>query len=74
MKKQMTREEAIAFHGERKWEPMDIKERARFQLQQDCLCMPFSVFHQATEALLGRPVWTHEFADRKRLLAESVGK
>ena len=26
------------------------------------LCMPFSIFQEAVEKTLGRPVWTHEFA------------
>ena len=28
-------------------------------------CGPFSVIHEYAEKVLGRPVWTHEFADKK---------
>jgi hypothetical protein len=36
--------------------------------------MPFSDFHSAMEKLLGRPVFTHEFAGRDALIAEANGK
>ena len=29
------------------------------------LCGPFDEFHRYVEKILGRPVWTHEFADDK---------
>jgi hypothetical protein len=32
--------------------------------------MPFDVFHEGVQALLGRPVWSHEFADVATLRAE----
>lgn len=28
-----------------------------------CVCGDFSKFHAAVEAKLGRPVWTHQFAE-----------
>lgn len=28
------------------------------------LCGPFSDFHEKAEALLDRPIWTHEFASQ----------
>jgi hypothetical protein len=68
--KQLSEAEAIAFHDRGDWQPMTPTERARFQFDQECLCMPFSVFHEGMAALLGRPVWTHEFDDRERLQAE----
>ena len=40
---------------------MTARQKAEFQLTQDKLCMPFQVFHEAIEATLGRPVYTHEF-------------
>ena len=45
-----------------------------FQLFQDTLCVPFDVFHRCIEITLGRPVWTHEFADMQRLRDEYLGK
>jgi len=70
----MTSEEAIAFADRRDWEKLTPSERAMFQLGQEFLAMPFSIFHEGMEELLGRPVWTHEFADRARLLSEAEGK
>jgi hypothetical protein len=32
------------------------------ELFTDRLFMPFDLFHEGVEELLGRPVWTHEFA------------
>lgn len=68
--KQLTREEAIAFHESGEWQDMRPIDRARFQLEQRKLCMPFGVFHEAMEEALGRPVWTHEFAKPDILKAE----
>jgi hypothetical protein len=71
---QLTQAEAIAFHDSGAWEKLDLKERALFQFGQRLLCMPFGEFQRATEELLGRPVWTHEFADPDSLLDEYTGK
>lgn len=70
---QFTPEQAIDFCESRKWESMSHRERAEFQMEQDCLCMPFDVVHEAMEKALGRSVWTHEFADRDRLREELAG-
>lgn len=48
-------------------------EAAAVQLYVKELCMDFSDFHKDMEALLGRPVWTHEFADVESLQREHVG-
>jgi len=58
----MTREEAVTLFDSEFWVEMSYRDRAIFQLHERRLCMPFSVFHEATEKALGRPVWTHEFA------------
>ena len=72
---QLTTEQAIAFHDSNAWKTWDAKTRALFQMEQDCLCMPFDEFHKAVEEALGRPVWTHEFGlNREGLLAELQGK
>src|SRR4051794_3130120 len=71
--RQFTMKEAVAFFESRAWEAMSLKDRTRFQLYQDRLCMPFSIFHEAVESALGRSVWTHEFAfdtGRQRLKDE----
>jgi hypothetical protein len=57
----MTREQAIALGESKFYERMSHKDIARFQINQEKLCMPFSVFHEAVEVTLGRPVFTHEF-------------
>lgn len=36
--------------------------------------MSFGKFHDGMEKLLGRGVWTHEFADMERLRAEAEGR
>jgi hypothetical protein len=70
----MTTEEAIKLHESRFWEPMSFFDRAMFQLWENKLCMPFSVFHEAVEKALNRSVWTHEFAlNREGLKAELLG-
>jgi hypothetical protein len=61
MEKQLTREEAINFGNEKMYEKMSFKEIATFQINQEMLCMPFSVFHEAVEKTIKRPVFTHEF-------------
>ena len=45
----------------------------KLQLYQDKLCVPFSVFHEAIEKVLGRPVWTHEFAQIEKIRLEFEG-
>lgn len=57
----MTREQAIALSESKFWEGMSHREIAEFQIMEERLCMPFSVFHEAVEKTLGRPVFTHEF-------------
>ena len=72
---QLTTQQAIAFAESGAWQKWDAKTRAMFQMEQDCLCMPFNEFHKAVEEALGRPVWTHEFGlNRDGLLAELQGK
>jgi hypothetical protein len=73
--KQLTKDQAIAFHDSEAWKVMAANNLAVFQMHQDMLCMPFGVFHKAVEETLGRPVWTHEFGlNRDGLLRELEGK
>jgi len=62
LERQLTKQEAIQFFESDGWETMTFAERAHFQANQKFLCMPLTVFHEAVEKTLGRPVWTHEFA------------
>ena len=38
------------------------------------LCVPFSLVHEKAEALVGRPVWTHEFAAPENLYREAASQ
>lgn len=69
----MTRDEAIALMDTKWWVGKSAREIAAFQLHEDRLCMPFSEFQKAMKGALGRPVWTHEFADRAALQTEFDG-
>jgi hypothetical protein len=71
---QMTKEEAIAFCDSEKWKEMTSEQIVQLQLYQKLLCVPFDVFHGAVEAVLKRPVWTHEFANIKSMQEEFEGK
>lgn len=71
----MTKDEAVALMATKFWENMSHEDRAKFQLYEDRLCMPFDVFHEAIEKALGRSVWTHEFAlNRDGLKEELLGE
>ena len=72
--KQLTKEQAIAFAENKCYENMTYRQIAEFQMEQDKLCMPFGVFHEAMEKTLGRPVFTHEFAFREELRKELYGE
>jgi hypothetical protein len=72
---QLTEVQAIACNHSKQWEGWDLPTRALFQIHQDRLCMPFSVFHEAIEKTLKRPVFTHEFTSTNipRLKSELFG-
>lgn len=72
--KQLTKEQAIAFAESKCYEDMTYRQIAEFQIEQDKLCMPFNVFHEAIEKTLGRPVFTHELALREELRKELYGE
>ena len=71
---QFTTEQAIAFGEAKLYEKMSDREKVQFQLFQEKLCMPFDVFHKAIENVLGRPVYTHEFAFIGELQKEFLGE
>lgn len=73
--KQLTKEQAIKFGENKCYENMSYRQIAEFQMEQDRLCMPFDIFHEAIEKTLGRPVFTHEFAlNREGLKKELYGE
>jgi hypothetical protein len=71
--KQLTEEQAIALFDGGEWKDWTLDEIAKFQLYQERLCMPFGEFHKAMEHVLGRSIWTHEFADQQRMIDEYEG-
>lgn len=66
----MTRDEAIALYDSQWWVGKTPAEIFEFQINEPKLCMPFGDFQAAAESALGRPVFTHEFADPQSLLDE----
>ena len=67
-------EEAMARHDKPWWDSDDLLVLAKGQLSERILLIDFALYHKAVESALERPVWTHEFIDRKGLLAELEGK
>jgi len=59
--KQLTTEQAVSFDESKAYEGMSQREIAEFQINQDILCMPFNIFHEAVEKTLDRSIFTHEF-------------
>lgn len=70
---QLTKQRAIAFAQSGDWKLWTDEQIVRFQLFQDKLCIDFGRFHEAIENVLGRHVWTHEFADIDRIKQEYLG-
>jgi hypothetical protein len=68
--KQFTKEQAVAFYKSEVWKGWSHEQIVRMQLFNDFLAVPFDVFHEAIEDVLGRSVWTHEFAYRDELIKE----
>ena len=69
----MPKDEAVALGKTDWWKTRTADEIVRFQLFEERLCMDFGDFQMAVQEALGRPVWTHEFADDERLKAEFLG-
>lgn len=72
--KQLTKEQAIAFAESGEWKDWTDEEIVRFQLYQKKLCMDFHRFHLAVGKVLGREVYTHEFANWDAIVAEYEGE
>ena len=65
------KDEAIALYKSDFWESLTFEERAKFQMAEERLCMPFDIFHEAIEKTFGRSVYTHEFGlNRQGLINE----
>jgi len=66
----MTKKKAIQLAESGWWKDAVPEAIVSFQLFEQRLCMPFDEFHKAVETVLGRPVWTHEFATPEQLQQE----
>ena len=66
----MIREQAIEMAESGWWKTATNQEIVAFQLFENLLCMDFVRFHEAVEAVLGRPVYTNEFAFAEELRKE----
>ena len=60
--KSIGEDRAIALAESGWWESCTDREIVSVQLFTEELCTPFGRFQEAVEKVLGRPVWTHEFA------------
>jgi len=72
--KELTREQALALYDSGFWQTMTYEERAKFQMLNDRLCMPFDVFAEAITKYLGRPIYTHEYGLNREGLMKEVFK
>lgn len=75
--RQFTMDEAKAIFDSGEWKDWTDEEIVKVQLFQDRLCVPWAKFHAAVGKVLGRPVYTHEFAGdtgQQRLIDEYLGK
>lgn len=72
--KQVTKEQAIRIGESGVLETCSDETIVKFQLFQHLLCMDFGRFHQAVEKVLGRPVWSHEFANHEAIVSEYLGE
>lgn len=70
---QLTTEQAIAIADSEVWKKWTAEQVVRFQMFQKKLCMDFDHFHKCLEEVLGRPVFTHEFAFHDELVKEYLG-
>ena len=70
----MNKDQALALVATKWWEGKSARSICMFQLFEERLCMPFDLFHKAVEDALGRPVWTHEFANQDALQKQLMGE
>ena len=56
------------------WKGCDPRYVMSIALYQPILCMPWVVYHELAEEVLGRGVWTHEFADAEAIRTEFTAK
>lgn len=66
---QFTKEQAVRVANGTFWSSLSMKERAILGVYQERLCMPWSALHEAVENFVGHDVYTHQFANRKDIIA-----
>lgn len=71
--KQFTKEEAISFYDSCVWKGWSSEKIVRLQLFQDLMCVDFDLYHKSISHVLGRPVFSHEFAFHDQLVKEYLG-
>ena len=67
------KEEAIRLANSKWWETKTDTQVVTFQLFTEELCIDFPILHEKIEKVLGRPVFTHEFANYDNLISELMG-
>ena len=74
--KQLTIAESVTLDNSKDWEDWTDEKIFLFQINQKLMCLDFSRFHKAAEAILGRPVSHLEFAttNKQALLNEYYSK
>ena len=68
--KELTREQALKIYNSGAWKTWTNEQIVQLQLYQDRLCVGWDKFREAIEDVLGRGVYTHEFAFPKLLQQE----
>lgn len=71
---QLSEEQAKSLYDSGLWKAWTADQVVKFQLFQDRLCVEFSHFHKCITEVLGRSVFTHEFAYRDELIKEYLGE
>ena len=69
----MGKENAIKLAKLEWWKDKTAEEIALVQFFIAELCMPFSVFYEALEKTLKRPVYVHELSNSDSIAAELLG-
>jgi hypothetical protein len=70
----LTEKEALEFYHQETWRDWTDDEIVKFQLYEECLCVPWSRLHAAVDAVLNRSVGVQEFCNMEKLQAEYEAK
>ena len=68
--KELTQEQAIAFYESGVWVKWTGEQLVAFQLWQPLLCIPYSIYRELLEKVLGRGVQTVEVGLNRRGLQD----